>query len=96
MTTVERGQSAGPARPGPEPTGLGRFGDFGGQFAPESLVPALQELEAEFRAAWTDDAFRVEYAGLLRDYAGRPTPVTECRRLSERLGIRVLLKREDL
>jgi len=96
MTTVERGGSVRPATPGPEPTGLGRFGDFGGQFAPESLVPALRQLEAEFRAAWTDVDFRSEYARLLRDYAGRPTPVTECRRLSERLGVRVLLKREDL
>jgi len=96
MTTVERGGPVRPATPGPEPTGLGRFGDFGGQFAPESLVPALRELEAEFRAAWTDVDFRAEYARLLRDYAGRPTPVTECSRLSDRLGIRVLLKREDL
>ncbi len=51
--------------PGPEPTGLGRFGDFGGQFVPETLVPALQELEAEFRTAWRDDDFRAEFADLL-------------------------------
>jgi len=82
--------------PGPEPAGLGRFGEFGGRFAPETLVPALEQLEAEFRAAWHDDAFRAEYARLLRDYAGRPTPVTETPRLSEQLGVRVLLKREDL
>ena len=82
--------------PGPEPTGLGRFGEYGGRFAPESLIPALEELEQEFRAAWHDDAFRKEYAGLLQEYAGRPTPVTECHRLSERLGVRLLLKREDL
>jgi tryptophan synthase beta chain len=79
-----------------EPTGLGRFGEFGGRFVPETLVPALEELEAEFRAAWSSDEFRAELAGLLTDYAGRPTPVTECHRLSERLGVRVLLKREDL
>jgi tryptophan synthase beta chain len=79
-----------------EPTGLGRFGEFGGRFVPETLVPALEELEAEFRAAWSSDAFRAEFAGLLTNYAGRPTPVTECHRLSERLGVRVLLKREDL
>ncbi|MFZ4585701.1 MAG: tryptophan synthase subunit beta [Acidimicrobiia bacterium] len=84
------------APPGAEPTGLGRFGEFGGRFAPESLIPALEQLEAEFRAAWTDDEFRGEYARLLRDYGGRPSPMTECSRLSERLGIRVLLKREDL
>ena len=82
--------------PGPEPVGLGRFGEFGGRFAPETLVPALAQLEAEFRDAWRDDAFRAEYAALLSSYAGRPTPVTECHRLSERLGVRVLLKREDL
>ena len=82
--------------PGPEPTGLGRFGEFGGRYVPETLAPALDELEAAFRAAWSDPAFRDEYAGLLASYAGRPTPVTECDRLSDRLGVRVLLKREDL
>jgi tryptophan synthase beta chain len=82
--------------PGPEPQGLGRFGEYGGRYAPETLVPALQQLEAEFRAAWHDDEFRGEYAALLTSYAGRPTPVTECKRLSEQLGVRVLLKREDL
>jgi tryptophan synthase beta chain len=81
---------------GPEPTGLGRFGDYGGRFVPETLIAALEQLEAEFRAAWQDDEFRREYAALLQSYAGRPTPVTECARLSERLGVRVLLKREDL
>ena len=81
---------------GPEPTGLGRFGDYGGRFVPETLVPALEELEREFRMAWASDEFRAELGALLTDYAGRPTPVTECHRLSERLGLRVLLKREDL
>jgi tryptophan synthase beta chain len=81
----------------PAPPGrLGRFGEFGGRFVPETLVPALEELEREFRAAWSSDGFRGELAGLLTTYAGRPTPVTECKRLSERLGVRVLLKREDL
>ncbi|MBV8305620.1 MAG: tryptophan synthase subunit beta [Acidimicrobiia bacterium] len=79
-----------------EPSPDGRFGEFGGRFLPESLVPACRELEAAFRAAWADPSFHEEYEGLLRDYGGRPTPVTECRRLSERLGVRVLLKREDL
>ena len=74
----------------------GRFGEFGGQYLPESLIPACQELEAAFTKAWADDGFRTEYATILRDYAGRPTPVTECRRLSAELGVRVLLKREDL
>jgi tryptophan synthase beta chain len=81
----------------PAPPGrLGRFGEFGGRFVPETLVPALEELEREFRAAWSSDGFRGELADLLTTYAGRPTPVTECKRLSERLGVRVLLKREDL
>jgi len=74
----------------------GRFGEFGGRFVPESLVPACMELEEAFRGAWADATFRQELTDILRDYGGRPTPVTECHRLSERLGIRVLLKREDL
>jgi tryptophan synthase beta chain len=79
-----------------EPGAGGRFGEFGGRYVPESLVPACAELEAAFRSAWADAGFRRRYEALLRDYAGRPTPVTECRRLSERLGVRLLLKREDL
>jgi len=59
-------------------------------------VLACEELEEAFRTAWTDDEFHRELDRILRDYAGRPTPVTECPRLSERLGLRVLLKREDL
>ncbi|MGH9081169.1 MAG: pyridoxal-phosphate dependent enzyme, partial [Acidimicrobiales bacterium] len=78
--------------PGPS----GRFGRFGGRFVPESLVPALIELEEAFRSAWSDDRFRAELDGILQGYGGRPTPVTECDRLSEELGVRVLLKREDL
>ncbi|MBK5287025.1 MAG: tryptophan synthase subunit beta [Acidimicrobiia bacterium] len=91
-----RGDAVTLGPPGPEPVGLGRYGEFGGRFVPETLVPALEELEAEFRTAWASDAFRLEYATLLAQYAGRPTPVTECHRLSERLGVRVFLKREDL
>jgi tryptophan synthase beta chain len=79
-----------------EPSADGRFGEFGGRFVPESLVPACQELEEAFRAAWADPGFHREFETILAEYAGRPTPVTECRRLSERLGIRILLKREDL
>ncbi|MGH9304431.1 MAG: pyridoxal-phosphate dependent enzyme, partial [Acidimicrobiales bacterium] len=74
----------------------GRFGDYGGRFVPESLVPACEALDASFAEAWQDRSFRAELDGLLCSYGGRPTPVTECRRLSERLGLRVLLKREDL
>jgi tryptophan synthase beta chain len=79
-----------------EPSPDGRFGDFGGRFVPESLVPACMELEEAFRRAWADPAFHEELNGILRDFGGRPTPVTECARLSEQLGVRVLLKREDL
>ena len=78
-----------------EPVG-GRFGDFGGRFLPETLVPACEELEAAFRSAWADESFRSELNQLLADYAGRPSPLTECHRLSEDLGLRLLLKREDL
>ncbi len=78
-----------------EPVG-GRFGEFGGRFVPETLVPACEELEAAFRSAWADESFRGELNQLLGDYAGRPSPLTECHRLSEELGLRLLLKREDL
>jgi tryptophan synthase beta chain len=96
MTAPVRGEPVRLDPPGPEPVGLGRYGEFGGRFVPETLVPALEDLERDFRAAWADNGFRAEYADLLTNYAGRPTPVTECRRLSDRLGVRVLLKREDL
>jgi tryptophan synthase beta chain len=79
-----------------EPTADGRFGDFGGRYVPEALVPACDELEAAFRAAWTDAAFHAELDHLLTEYGGRPSPLTDCPRLSEQLGIRVLLKREEL
>src|SRR5579875_3628506 len=72
------------ARPGPD----GRFGEFGGRFVPESLVPACLELEAAFDEAWADPAFRRRLDDLLAHYGGRPTPLTECRRLSERMGER--------
>jgi tryptophan synthase beta chain len=78
--------------PGPS----GRYGDFGGLFVPESLVPACLELGAAFSKAWADQGFRDRLADVLTHFGGRPTPVTECHRLSERLGIRLLLKREDL
>jgi tryptophan synthase beta chain len=74
----------------------GRFGDFGGRFVPETLVPACQELEAAFADAWNDPSFRADLDQLLREYAGRPSMITECHNLSEQLGIRLFLKREDL
>ena len=79
-----------------EPTGLGRFGEFGGRFVPETLVPACEELEASFRAAWSDPGFLAEYEAILRDYAGRPSIISECHNLGRDLGLRLLLKREDL
>jgi tryptophan synthase beta chain len=94
--TPARGAAVILGPPGPEPEARGRFGDFGGRYVPETLIPALMDLEAAFRRAWSSDDFRDEFAALLTSYAGRPTPVTECHRLSERLGVRVLLKREDL
>jgi len=78
------------------PDSTGRFGEFGGRYLPEPLMPACMELEEAFTAAWADPSFHTEFEDLLRDYGGRPTPVTECHRLSQRLGVRVLLKREDL
>jgi len=74
----------------------GRFGEFGGRFVPETLVPACQELEEAFADAWSDPLFRADLDQLLREYAGRPSMLTECHNLSEQLGIRLILKREDL
>ena len=79
-----------------EPSESGRFGEFGGRFVPETLVPACQELEASFREAWADPLFRVELDQTLKEYAGRPSMITECYQLSAKLGIRLVLKREDL
>jgi tryptophan synthase beta chain len=78
--------------PGPD----GRFGDFGGRFVPETLVPACQELEAAFTEAWSDPVFRGDLDHILREYAGRPSMLTECHNLGRQLGIRLILKREDL
>ncbi|MBT4476072.1 MAG: tryptophan synthase subunit beta [Actinobacteria bacterium] len=78
------------------PDASGRFGDFGGRFVPETLMPACLELEKAFNEAWADPSFRKQLDDLLADYAGRPSPLTDCPNLSELLGCRVLLKREDL
>ena len=78
------------------PDEAGRFGEYGGRFAPETLMPALAELEKEFESAWTDPEFRAELEDWLTDFVGRPTPLQEARRLSRQLGVRILLKREDL
>ncbi len=78
------------------PDEFGRFGDFGGRFVPEALMPACLELEEAFQDAWADPDFLAEYEGVLSEFAGRPTPVTFLQRLSESLGLRIYAKREDL
>src|SRR5215208_2041389 len=74
----------------------GYFGEFGGQFVPEVLRPAIQELETAYAEARDDPSFQAELGQLLRDFVGRPTPLYEAPRLSEEVGCRVFLKREDL
>jgi tryptophan synthase beta chain len=78
------------------PTRPGRFGAFGGQFVPETLIAALDELEATFLAATADASFWAELETLWRDFVGRPTPLHRAARLSEAAGAEVWLKREDL
>jgi tryptophan synthase beta chain len=73
-----------------------RFGRYGGQYVPETLMPALAELEQAWLEAREDPGYRAELEGLLRDFGGRPTPLYRARRLSERAGRPVYLKREDL
>lgn len=73
------------------------YGEFGGQFVPESLLPALDQLERAFVDALADETFMAEYRAMLRDYLGRPTPLTECRNLPlNGANARIFLKREDL
>ena len=75
----------------------GRYGEFGGQYLPETLMPAVAELEAAWLEARADDEFQSELARVLRDWVGRPTPLTDAPRLAAAVGLgRVLLKREDL
>jgi tryptophan synthase beta chain len=78
------------------PDAGGRWGRYGGRFVPEALVAALDELAAAHRHAIADASFRDEFGGLLRDYANCPSPLYDARRLSARVGARILLKREDL
>ncbi|HYX80557.1 MAG TPA: pyridoxal-phosphate dependent enzyme, partial [Actinomycetota bacterium] len=78
------------------PDARGRFGAFGGRYVPEVLIPALDELDAAWRELQGDASFRGELDALLRDYVGRPSPLTFASRLSDRLGYRVYLKREDV
>ncbi len=74
----------------------GRFGRFGGCYVPETLVPALHELERGFAAALKDKGWMKEFRRLLADFVGRPTPLTFAGKLSSTLGRKVYLKREDL
>jgi tryptophan synthase beta chain len=74
----------------------GRFGPYGGRYVPETLIHALEELSAVYDAARADPPFWTELDELLRNYVGRPTPITEAPRLSEQVGARIILKREDL
>ena len=78
------------------PDTKGRFGAFGGRYVPETLIPALDELDREFDRAWADPEFRAEFDRYLTEYVGRPTPITEARRLSDATGYHVVVKREDL
>jgi tryptophan synthase beta chain len=81
----------------PEPDASGRFGSWGGRFVPETLMEPLRELDEAWRSSRRDRDFRAELDRLLRTYAGRPTPISFARRLTESLGgARIFLKREDL
>src|SRR4051794_5623278 len=93
MTSASQGL-AGTAH---EPDDRGHFGPYGGRFMPEALIAAVDEVAAEYDKARHDPEFLAELDRLQRDYAGRPSPVTDARRLSEHAGgARILLKREDL
>jgi len=79
------------------PTKNGYYGQFGGKFVPEVLIPALEELELAFEEAWQDDEFLDSFHGLLKEYVGRPTELTYANRLTEHYGkAKIYFKREDL
>ena len=102
LTLSQPGLVSGDAlSPTTRPNSRGRFGRFGGQYVPETLIPALQELEQAAAQAWRDPAFTEELNHLLRTYVGRPTPLYGATRLTEHYqrpdgGPRLWLKREDL
>src|SRR5712672_283931 len=73
-----------------------RFGVFGGRYVPETLIPALDELDTAFDQAIRDPEFQRELDRLLKEYVGRPSPLSTAPRLSEKVGCDVYLKREDL
>jgi len=79
------------------PDELGHFGEFGGRFVPETLIPALDELTAEYEKARNDAAFAEELDYYLKEYVGRPTPLYFAERMTRELGgAKVYIKREDL
>ena len=101
MTTTAVSIDPAALVPQARPTASGRFGPFGGQYVPETLMPALAELEAAAAAAWADPAFTERLNHLLRTYVGRATPLYEAERLTAHYarpegGPRIWLKREDL
>ncbi|GAB2950614.1 tryptophan synthase subunit beta [Micromonospora polyrhachis] len=91
MSTTALASAAG-LLPDPD----GHFGRYGGRFVPEALVAALEQLDTAYRHAMADEAFQVEFAALLRDYAGTPSRLYRAERLSAQVGAEILLKREDL
>ena len=78
------------------PDERGHFGAFGGKYVPETLIPAITELETLFLETRDDPGFQSQLAGLLKEYSGRPTPLYYARRISDELGFHIYLKREDL
>ncbi len=78
------------------PDEAGRFGEYGGRYVPETLMPAIEDLVREYARIRRDKSFKKELAYYLKEYVGRPTPLTYCKNLSEDLGLRLYLKREDL
>ena len=79
-----------------QPTARGYYGEFGGAFVPEMLYPNVEELRTQYLEIMAEPNFQIEMQQLLRDYVGRPTPLFEAKRLSEKYGTRIYLKREDL
>jgi tryptophan synthase beta chain len=96
MSDAERRQLLGKLLAGELPDAQGRFGPFGGRYAPETLIPALERLEAGVRQYLHDPDYQAELAGELKSWVGRPTALTHARGLSKRWGVDVWLKREDL
>ncbi|MBA2481322.1 MAG: tryptophan synthase subunit beta [Planctomycetes bacterium] len=86
----------GVARSSQLPDAAGRFGRYGGRYVPETLIPALDEITAAYAKARTDRAFQTRFTTILKDFVGRPTPLTFAANLSKRYGRRIYLKREDL